>query len=252
METCPYCGELAYLDVSEVLIATREMNLEACCEWNLTGWIESIRAFSRRERRQWMLEATGLVVDDVLTEDGLLHWTLHYGLEIGKITFPVAKEFIRWHHRHCDPPHGWKYGAALFNGNEMVAVMTAGRPGSRHLDAQGCMEITRVCVKELVPHGLVANACSILYGYACREAFAQGYQRVVTYTKKGESGVSLRAAGFVPVAVSQGGEWDRRDRPRRPGRNTVEKVRWERWKGYVPPVQKSFPFQSNDCLSIAA
>lgn len=238
MDVCPCCGGFAYLDVSEVLIDTRELSLDACCEGNLSGWIESIRDFSRRERMRWMLEATGLVVHDILTQDGVLRWTLHYGLEIGKVTFPVAKEFIREHHHHCGPPQGWKYGAALFNGDDMVAVMTAGRPGSRHLDAQGCMEITRVCVKDVEPHGLVANACSILYGYACREAFKRGYERVVTYTKKSESGASLRAAGFVPVAVSQGGEWGRPGRPRRSGRNTVPKIRWERWKGQVLPIQK--------------
>jgi hypothetical protein len=181
-----------------------------------------------------------------------LRWTLHYGLEIGEVSFPVAKEFIQEHHRHCDPPQGWKYGAALFNGDDMVAVMTAGRPGSRHLDAQGCMEITRVCVKDMEPHDLVANACSILYGYGSREAFKRGYGRVVTYTKKDESGASLRAAGFVPVAVSQGGEWNRRGRPRRPGRNTVPKIRWERWKGQVLPVQTRLRFESLDPSSIAA
>jgi hypothetical protein len=191
MSVCPYCGELAYLDVAEILVATREISLDACCEWNLAGWIDSIRDFSRRERAQWMLEATGLVVYDVVTQDGILRWTLHYGLEIRTITLPIAKEFIQEHHRHCDPPRGWKYGAALFNGNEMVAVMTAGRPGSRHLDAQDCIEITRVCVKDMEPHGLVANACSILYGYACRKAFERGYERIVTYTRKSESGASL-------------------------------------------------------------
>ncbi|OJV40162.1 MAG: hypothetical protein BGO25_03160 [Acidobacteriales bacterium 59-55] len=252
MDICPYCGDSAYLDVSDVLIHTREINLDACCEWNLAGWIDSIQSFNRRERAQWALEATGLVVHDILTKDGALRWTLHYGLEIGEVMFSDVKEFIREHHRHCDPPSGWKYGAALFNGDDMVAVMAAGRPGSRHLDAQGCMEITRVCVKDMEPHGLVANACSILYGYGCREAFKRGYKRVVTYTKKGESGASLRAAGFAPVAVSDGGEWDRPGRPRRPGRNTVPKVRWERWQGKVIPVQRSLQFEPPNRLSIAA
>ncbi len=252
MAICSYCGEFAYLEVSEVLIATRELNLDACCEWNLAGWIDSIQGFSRRERAQWMLDATGLVVHDILTQDGVLRWTLHYGLEIGEVSFPVAKEFIQEHHRHCDPPQGWKYGAALFNGDEMVAVMTAGRPGSRHLDAQGCMEITRICVKDMEPYGLVANACSILYGYACREAFKRGYERVVTYTRKGEPGTSLRAAGFAPVVVSRGGEWDRPGRPRRSGRNTVPKIRWERRKGQVLPVQRRLQFEPLNRVSIAA
>jgi hypothetical protein len=65
MDVCPNCGEFAYLDVTEILIGTREISLDACCECNLAGWIDSIRTFSRRERAQWMFEATGLVVHDV-------------------------------------------------------------------------------------------------------------------------------------------------------------------------------------------
>lgn len=70
MAICPYCAVFAYLEVSEVLIATRELNLDACCEWNLAGWIDSIQDSSRRERVQSMLDATGLVVHDIFTQDG--------------------------------------------------------------------------------------------------------------------------------------------------------------------------------------
>lgn len=252
MELCPCCGEVAYLEVTDVSLETRELSLDACCEWNLSGWIDSIQNFNRRERARWMLEATGLVVHDILAGADTLRWTLHYGLELRDIKFTAAEEFIQEHHRDCDPPTGWKYGKALFNGGELIGVVTVGRPGSRHLDAQGCMEITRVCVKDMEPHGLVANACSILYGFACRQAFEKGCKRVVTYTKKGKSGASLRAAGFVPVAVSRGGEWNRRGRTRRPGRNTVAKIRWERWKGQILPVQTRFQFEMGESLLAAA
>ncbi len=252
MEFCPYCGEIARLEVTELYIETREIVLDACCEWNLEGWIGSIGDFSRRDRVRWMREMTGLVVHDILLDGDTLGWTLHYGLEFHPIEFAQAKTFIQEHHRHCDPPPGWKYGISLLNGTELVGVMTAGRPGSRVLQEQGYMEVTRVCVKDMSPHGLVANACSILYGYACREAFTRGFQRVVTYTKIDESGASLRAAGFVPIAISKGGEWDRQGRHRRPGRNTGPKVRWERWKDRVLPMQTSFRFESCDSLPIAA
>lgn len=44
------------------------------------------------------------------------------------------------------------------------------------------------------------NACSMLYG-ACRRAWrAIGGRRIVTYILASESGSSLRAAGWVPVA----------------------------------------------------
>lgn len=116
MDICPCCGELAYIEVTDVLLETRELNLDACCEWNLARWIESIQNFSRRERVAWMLHATGLVVHDILAGVDTLRWTLHYGLELLDISFTTAKEFIQAHHRHCDPPLGWKYGKALFKG----------------------------------------------------------------------------------------------------------------------------------------
>lgn len=46
MELCPYCGDVASFDVAEILLDTREVLLDACCEENLAGWIESIRQFT--------------------------------------------------------------------------------------------------------------------------------------------------------------------------------------------------------------
>ena len=66
MELCPYCGEWASLDVSEVILDTRELVVDACCEDNLSGWVESIELFGRRERARWMFEKTGLIVKDIL------------------------------------------------------------------------------------------------------------------------------------------------------------------------------------------
>jgi hypothetical protein len=252
MELCPYCGDWASLDVAEVFLDTRELVLDACCEDNLSGWIDSIELFGRRERARWMFEKTALIVKDILVTNDTLYWTLDYGLELRPVSFADAKEFIRTHHRHCDPPVGWKYGAALFNGDELVGVVTAGRPVSRVLAAKGCIEVTRVCVKDLHPHALVANACSMLYGYACREAFERGYSRVVSYTMRHESGTSLRAAGFYPVTKSRGGTWSRRDRPRKAQKASGPKVRWERWKSAEPPIQFRFAFVSNPMLQLAA
>jgi hypothetical protein len=44
------------------------------------------------------------------------------------------------------------------------------------------------------------NACSMLYAAAWRAAKALGYTRLITYTQSGESGASLRAAGWRVVA----------------------------------------------------
>jgi hypothetical protein len=55
-----------------------------------------------------------------------------------------------------------------------------------------------------------------------------GYRRVVTYTLERESGASLRAAGFRPVARTGPNDWDRPNRSRAERPVYAErKVRWE-------------------------
>lgn len=81
------------------------------------------------------------------------------------------------------------------------------------------------------------NACSFLYGAACRAAAALGYALVVTYTLVTEPGTSLVAAGFVRASEVDGErEWGCKSRPRPrqetlfvlPRREAVDRVRWER------------------------
>lgn len=242
METCPSCGEPAHFEITEVFPDLREVHVQACCEANRAGWIDAIAFTSRKERRAWILRETGIRVHDVLVENDAIHWTLDHGLHIEEIEFADAKEFIAEHHRHCEPPVGWMFGAAILNGRELVGVMTAGQPVSRVLAKRGYLEVNRVCVKDIAPHALVYNACSMLYGYACREAFQRGHGRVVTYTLASENGAALRAAGFRPVARTRGGPWHRRSRPRAGKSSTEPKIRWERWNDSARlPVQLSLP-----------
>lgn len=240
MEICPCCGQPARFEITEVFPELREVHVEACCEANHAGWIDAIRLCSRKERRAWILRGTGIWVQDVLVEDDTIHWTLDHGLHIEEIEVADAKAFIAEHHRHCEPPVGWMFGAAVLNGVELVGVMTAGRPVSRVLAKRGYLEVNRVCVKEIAPHALVYNACSMLYGHACREAFHRGHERVLSYTLASENGAALRAAGFRPVARTRGGPWNRGSR-RRSGKSSTEpKIRWERWNDHARlPIQLS-------------
>ena len=242
MDTCPVCGDLARFGVDEVIWELREVVVSACCDENLEGWLETFRSLSRTERAAWMLQETHIHVRDILVSGDVLTWTLDYGLHLQQVSLADAKNFIREHHRHCEPPIGWKYGAAVFNGGELIGVMTAGRPVSAELARQGCIEVNRVCVKETTPRALAENACSMLYGHACREAFKRGHDRVITYTLGTERGTSLRASGFLPVAKTPGGSWDRRARPRTDKTSTVPKVRWEQWRDSASlPVQRCLP-----------
>jgi hypothetical protein len=53
-----------------------------------------------------------------------------------------------------------------------------------------------------------------------------GYDRYVTYTLEGEPGTSLRAAGFHFDGYTDGGEWSRPSRKRRPAMQSGKKCRW--------------------------
>ena len=85
------------------------------------------------------------------------------------------------------------------------------------------VEVTRVATDG------TPNTCSLLYAAAWQAAKALGYRRLVTYTQAGESGASLRAAGWRIVAArppSPG--WSRPSRPRADhGTDDVARLRWQ-------------------------
>ena len=121
-------------------------------------------------------------------------------LEIVPVTLAEARRFVAEHHRHNEPPRGHKFSIGLSNG-ELRGVVVASRPVARGLDDGRTIELIRVTTVG------DRNACSRLYGAACRAAAAMGYRRAVTYTLADEDGASVRAAGFVPDGQTKGGEW---------------------------------------------
>jgi hypothetical protein len=101
-----------------------------------------------------------------------------------------------------------------------------GRPVARLTQAQEplTLEVTRCCV---VDHPAARHACSKLYGAARAFAKACGWTRVITYTLRDEeTGASVRAAGFLRVRETAGGEWSRKNRQRRASDNAAVKVLW--------------------------
>ena len=115
------------------------------------------------------------------------------GLSIRPITLRQAKEFVTAHHRHSNPPVGWKFGVGLTLADVLVGVATAGRPIARHYDDGRTLEVNRTCTDG------TPNANSMLYGAVWRAARAMGYRRCITYTQADETGASLRAAGWTRV-----------------------------------------------------
>lgn len=140
-------------------------------------------------------------------------------LRLVPIDLDTAKGFVFDHHRHHGPPVGWKWGVGVANDDDqLVGVAVIGRPSARHLDDGLTVEVTRSATDG------TPNANSMLYGAAVRAALALGYQRVITYTQAGESGSSLRAAGWKVIA----------ERPARRGWNTPSRPRADRGVDGIP------------------
>lgn len=131
-------------------------------------------------------------------------------LTIIPITFAEACAFVQQHHRHHKPPVGHLFSVAVADDAAVVVgVAIIGRPVARRLQDGFTAEVTRSATDG------TAHANSCLYGAAWRAVKAMGYRRLVTYTQDGESGVSLRAAGYRVVAVRPARPgWDGPSRPR--------------------------------------
>lgn len=145
-------------------------------------------------------------------------------LHIRPVSFAQACEYVTRVHRHHRPPRGHRFslGVATEDGR-LVGVAIVGRPVARHLDDGLTVEVTRVATDG------TKNACSALYAAAWRTAKAAGYRRALTYTQVGESGASLRGAGWLKAAqLPARPGWNTAARPRRElGTEHVARLRWE-------------------------
>lgn len=133
-----------------------------------------------------------------------------------------ANAFVRRVHRHLDEVAGHKFSLGAMLGETIVGVVIVGRPIARGRQDGWTLEITRLATDG------TRNACSFLYGAACRASFALGYRRVGTYTLAHEPGTSLVAAGFRLVGEVKGRSWDCAARPRVDKAPMEDKLCWER------------------------
>lgn len=145
------------------------------------------------------------------------------GLDVVPVSFAQACEFVASEHRHHAPPVGHKFSIGVARGDELVGVVMVGRPVARSYDNGFTLEVTRSCTDG------TDHVNSMLYGAAWRAAKALGYRRLITYTQEGESGSSLRGAGWRIVAQRPPRKgWDTPSR-RRPDRGTdgIARTLWE-------------------------
>lgn len=143
------------------------------------------------------------------------------------ITLQEAKDFVERHHRHHKPPVGHKLsiGVRVVDSDALVGVAIVSRPVARAFDDGGwTLEVSRTCTDG------TRNANSALYGAVWRICRELGARRVITYTQAGETGASLRAAGYRPIARRREHPgWNRPSRPRTDKSPTsVERVLWLR------------------------
>lgn len=143
-------------------------------------------------------------------------------LTVRPVSFATACRFVVEHHRHHRPPVGHKFSLGCFDGYRLCGVAIVGRPASRVLQARGLLEVVRTCTDG------TRNANSCLYGACRRYAIPLWTAGLVTYTMAGESGASLRGAGWkVDAQLRARPGWDCPGRPRGSyGVDGVARIRW--------------------------
>jgi hypothetical protein len=114
-----------------------------------------------------------------------------------------AKEFISRYHRHNVPSLTSVFNIGLENEGKLIGVAMVGLPKARLLMDGLKLEVTRTCVLEGEK-----NANSMLYGACARVAAALGWRQLITYTLPSESGISLKAAGWICDGGHFGGNVD--------------------------------------------
>lgn len=147
------------------------------------------------------------------------------------VTWKEAKAFVAKVHRHHPAVHAHRFSTGVEDeAMQLRGVAVMGRPVARLIDQRRVLEVTRVATDGC------PNACSALYGQACRIGKAHGFRYCQTYTLGWEPGTSLIAAGWKPVAIVRPQRRSRPSRPRADGL-VAAKVRWECRHSPNPAIQ---------------
>jgi hypothetical protein len=145
-------------------------------------------------------------------------------LKLVPVSFKDASGFVSMWHRHHPPPIGHKFSIGVANeADVLVGVAMVGRPVARHYDDGFTLEVNRTCTDG------TRNANSMLYGAAWKATSALGYTRLITYTQEGESGSSLKGAGWKVLAERPPTKgWSSPSRPRvGNGNDGIARTLWE-------------------------
>jgi hypothetical protein len=128
-------------------------------------------------------------------------------MRIVPLSLKEANAFVDKHHRHNKRVVTHKVSIGMESEGKLIGVAIGGNPVARLLDNGKTFEIRRVCVLDGY-----ANACSKLMARIKRIAQLMGYEKVITYTLKSESGSSLKAVNARCVAeVKPSKGWTQRN-----------------------------------------
>lgn len=140
------------------------------------------------------------------------------------LTLKQANAFIEQHHRHHKPVRGHRFSIAVEKDGRLCGVAVVGRPVARMCDPYHVAEVTRLATDG------TKNGCTFLYAACARAAQAMGFDKIQTYILESEPGTSLRAAGWVFEACTDGGHWTHTDgKPRRSDQPEGPKQRWAKY-----------------------
>lgn len=113
-----------------------------------------------------------------------------------------ANDFVAELHRHHKPVTGHRFSLGCDTFLGLVGVAIVGRPVARAFDHRTHLEVLRLCTDG------TKNACSFLYSAAARAGNALGYRRIQTYVLGSETGISLKATGWLQGHVVKGRDWN--------------------------------------------
>lgn len=158
-----------------------------------------------------------------------------------------ALPFCRQVHRRLSRLQGGMWSIAIQVQNEILGVAIVGRPVARLLDNGLRLQVLRVAVKSGTP-----NACSMLYGACSRAARAMGASDLLTYIHNDETGVSLKASGWIEDDQfrSRGGEWSRKSRTETAAEEPGEKRRW--WAPWSQAAKAIIARRQNEQRDVSA
>jgi hypothetical protein len=150
---------------------------------------------------------------------------------IAPCTVKAARRLVYEWHRHLPELQGGLFAARILSAGQCVGVAVAGNP-CRVWQDTGRIFISRVatidglpCVTDSQGEYHAYPGCTKLYAALCRASRALGYREAWTYTLPGETGRSLKAAGFVDMGLTDGGEYDRPSRARKAAKHPEPKRR---------------------------